>query len=73
MERKKPADLQQVEDDATRITQKRFRDQEEERQYKISQLEPEPTNSPVPEETASTGPSEEETKRGPGRPKKEEE
>lgn len=28
--------LQEVEDDATRITEKRFRDQEEERQYKES-------------------------------------
>ena len=37
--------LQQVEDDAVRITEKRFRDQEEERQYQKSKLE---TETPAP-------------------------
>lgn len=35
----KSAWLQEVEDDAVRIQTKRFRDQEEERQYKLSKLE----------------------------------
>lgn len=34
-ENKKPAWLQEVEDDATRIQQRRFREQEEERQYQL--------------------------------------
>lgn len=35
----KSAWLQEVEDDAVRIQTKRFRDQEEERQYKLSKQE----------------------------------
>lgn len=40
--------LKEVEDDAVRITSKRFRDQEEERQYQISKKEADNTDIPVP-------------------------
>lgn len=48
-EHKKPAHLQEVEDDAVRITQKRFRDQEEERQYKAEKTESVKLSAPVVE------------------------
>lgn len=41
----KSAWLQEVEDDAVRIQSKRFRDQEEERQYKLSKESGEVTDS----------------------------
>lgn len=62
----KPAWLQEVEDDAVRITQKRFRDQEEERQYNLKKSST--GSKPVREDAVE----DEEAKRGPGRPKKEE-
>lgn len=65
----KSAWLQEVEDDAVRITQKRFRDQEEERQYKLEKVE---ASKPSAAEDKPQAPSEE-VKRAPGRPKKEEE
>lgn len=39
--------LQEVEDDATRITEKRFRDQEEERLYKLEKANTEKKEAPV--------------------------
>ncbi len=47
---KKSKWLQEVEDDAIRIQTKRFRDQEEERQYKIAKAEAEKPKAEAPKE-----------------------
>jgi hypothetical protein len=59
----KSAKLQEVEDDAVRITEKRFRDQEEERLYQKSKLETE-APAPVVEETPEVESEVVESKKG---------
>lgn len=47
-EPKKSKVLQEVENDAVRITEKRFRDQEEERQYQLAKKEEESPSEQEP-------------------------
>lgn len=60
----KSAWLQEVEDDATRITQKRFRDQEEERQYKVEKAESVKSPAPVQASAGETKPETASAKKG---------